>query len=180
MIAELFLVCAMAVPPTQFPHDPMTVADLKVFYMLGRYGDDPVNYAPETKKIYLIQSPGHWLFSMRERGMRAFRLTHMPLTSGDIIGLTLQQPMKRNSVHIVIFGGISGHSAWGSMRILSESVFPLLPYGYFVFQEYWNPMFSRYLLSRGYFKLPFKWREFSIYQKRNGYHGELKDIREGA
>lgn len=169
MIAEAFLLCAMALPPTQFRRDVMTVGDVRALQVLGRTDDSKVRYTMEGRKVLLIMTPGNWLWAFRDNGIHAFRVTWMATSQFDVLGSILAVPVAKETMHTVIYGGASGHSRWASMQILSEAVYSVAQYGFFIFSERHNEHFSDYLRQKRYMRLPFLWRDFSIFQRTNGF-----------
>ena len=167
-------------PAAEFHHPDLSIADVRVIHMITRLKEDPFYRTRSTgKKLILMGVPSQWATSFNALGFEAWRLTLVPASTRDIMASIIDQPIKRESVHAVIYGGNTGYSAWGSMRIMSQSVFALMRDGYFIFSEKRCAQFGRYLESARFFRLPFRWHDMSIWQKprwRYPIHRNLVEI----
>lgn len=157
---------ALALPSIEFKHPELTIADVRVIHMITRLKEDPFYRTRSAgKKMIMIGVPEQWLLSFQSMGFQAWRITYVPTHSRDIMASVLQQPIARESVHVVVYGGDTGYSAWGAMRILSQSIFGLMQDGYIVFTEKRCRQWGTYLEQLGFDRLPFRWHEMNIWHK---------------
>ena len=76
MIAEAFLLCALAMPAAEFHHPPMTIAEARTIHLLVRDKDSPLwQKTSEGNRALLIGVPAQWIFGMGIVGVKAWRLT---------------------------------------------------------------------------------------------------------
>jgi len=172
--------CMGIVPPlNEFAHPILTAADVKIIHLLTRLEGNPFQSKTWDKRAILIGTPAQWLDAFYAVGFESWRLTHTSLHRFDVISNVIEMPIRKQSVHVVVFGGHSGYSAWGAMRMLSESIYSVIPYGYFIFDAKRCQRFPSMLQRFGWERLPFQWMGMSIWQKpQGGHHGGIIRIRE--
>ena len=167
----IFLAAALALPSSEFSHPHLSLSDVKVIHFITRLSKDPFYKTRSSgKRMILIGLPDQWLEGMSAVGFLVWRIQRVHSHKYDIEASVLEQPIKRESVHVVIYGDGHGHSAWGAMMILRQSLFGLIRGGYFIFNPIQCFRWTSYLEQWGYIRLPFRWHEMDIWQKSERHY----------
>jgi hypothetical protein len=122
------------------------------------------------KRMILIGVPTQWVTSFRVFGFHAWRIIARGEESTDIEASILDQPIRHESVHVVIYGDRTGYSSWGSAMILKQSLFGLMLGGYFLFNATNCPQWEPWLIQWGYERLPFRWNDMNIWRKTSTHY----------
>lgn len=165
MIKELFLCAALALPTTQVPS--VTMADVKVIQLLLRFSKNNMYELPHKRIILLIGGLTELINPLRLAAENVWRLTMFDEHQNDVIGSFFNQPFKESGAVMVIFRMHAPANRWGSMRVLTESIFSIVHGGYFLFDPKKAPEFVKHLDRYGFEKLPIRWHNYLIYI-RNG------------
>lgn len=173
MIAELFLVCALAVPSTQI-RDSLNTSDVKVVQillsdvqtikvLLKAAGKEAHYQLPKKRIILLIGGLPDLINPLLVTAEQVWRLTIFDETVRDIVGSFFNQPFRRASASMVIFRMYAPANRWGSMRALVESIYAVAPGGYFLFDPVKCVEFVKHMDRYGFEKLPIRWKGHLIY-----------------
>jgi len=176
MINEAFLIAALAIPVSSFPHT-INKGDLAVFHMLAAYKDQTQIVHDDQPRILLINGYSAWIEILRKEFSRSWRITSKKTTPYDIVGYYNQLPIKSFSMDVVIDGLPGFREQWLAQHYLEEAIRPLKVFGIFLFDAERQGHFEWFLPRWGFVRLPIRWHQFLIYQRLNpgGSHG-INDI----
>lgn len=157
---------ALALPAGSFHHDPMTVSDVKILHLLSDWKTSKSFNPRYSRNVLLLGAAPIWIFQLVQAGFKPVHLiTNGRHTSYDVVASWLDQPVKKDSMNLVIFGAHSGYSHWSQMRLLAEMIYAAMPNGYLIFDEMINKEFVFYLVGLGFHLLDLRWHEMSVWQK---------------
>jgi hypothetical protein len=166
VIPAAFLICALSLPVASFHHDPLTVADVKVLHLLSDWKTNRSFNPRYSRNVLMMAAPPIWIFQLLQSGFRPVHLiTDGRHTAYDVRASWLDQPIKKDSMQFVIFGGYIGHSHWSQMRLLAEMVYALMPSSYLIFDETMAKEFIFYLVGLGFHPLDLRWHQMTIWRK---------------
>lgn len=173
----------MALPPTQFP-PCIGKGDVQLFQRLLAFQDGAEGPKTSPGRLLIVGGPPEWVLKFRAAQIEAWRLGPVPLTRYDVQGLSQAVPFKESSMKIVVYGMSGYWDPWLAMNVLQQAIYPLAPFGFFVFHSLLNPLFAKYLDRLGFSRVPLMWRGHEIWQRgilathRVGPAG-LAEIRQG-
>jgi len=168
MIAEAFLTAALALPASQF-HPSTNNDDVKVIRMLTEY---PPMLSHKRVLIISENDDFDWLLRLRRFGISAWRLVSKGDTLFDITGSLFMQPIRPESLQVVIFIAQipfqdpgDRRRDWKVERVVKESTQGLEIGGLFVFDPDLYFKFSHFLPKERWSRLPMRWHELAVYRK---------------
>lgn len=163
MIPEIFLMCAMALPP-----ESVTPAidrnDVSVIQMLLSF--PPAEIRPKSGRILLIATPAAWALTLRKTGFLAYRVVFLePSLPWDVVASALSLPIQRESIAVTITNISAGSTPWTAMRTMQEAARSVEMGGYLIFDPGRCFMWLRFLPQYGFWKLPLMWHTKQVWQK---------------
>jgi hypothetical protein len=117
------------------------------------------------RRVYLIGGDDDLLFSFRNVGLDAWRITIDPHTPFDLVAYPNAIPLARESGLAVLFLLEIKDTPWQSMKLFVEATQPLHQGGVIVFFNVMAPHFEHLAKHWGFYRLPFQWYDMSIWKK---------------
>lgn len=154
MIANAFLICALALPVTSIPSPKtslftMESGSIKVARMLM------LSAKSNNRNVLLIGTYHDWTYFLRESGYSAWRVTMDPEFRNDIMGTTFSIPIKPHSMILTVFASEEPKDITTLERVIRQLTSTLAVNGFLVFDGVLCPTIFRYLS-------PFNWRQVPV------------------
>lgn len=159
----------MALPAQGASYSPLVRGDVQVFKMLTAYWQKEHRdngHTPSPKMIVWNPYRSAVSGALRLAGIKSWDLTPLsPETEYGIQGDLTRSPIRRESIHI----------AWSAERIddpvMLSAMKAMVAVGGFLIAQLDCDWMGANLIQSGYFRLPFRWHGFEIFQKRRAYGG---------